>query len=127
MKYTWVAILLMLTGCAAAANEWTFIGKTANGASVFTTNADNLGDGSLRVFLKAEQEMLRKPEGLLAMFKKPEKYIEKSDPFSLLIHCKRRSVREYQAGVFGKEFYIPWEPITPGSFGSVAFNAFCKK
>jgi len=110
-----------------AADEWKFIGKTANDTSVFATDADGMSDGSWRMFLKAEKEMERKPEGMFAMFKKPEKYTETLGPFSLLVHCKKRSVREYKAGTFGTEFYIPWEPVTPGSYGAVAYNAFCKK
>jgi hypothetical protein len=119
--------LMLINFTSYAVNEWTFIGKTANGNSVFATKADGMPDGSWRMFLKAEQEMERKPEGLFAIFKNPEKYIETQGPFSVLVHCKKNSVRDYKAGTFGSEFYIPWEPITPGSYGSVAFNAFCKK
>jgi len=125
-------IFLLLTflinsGAVWAADDWKFIGKTVNDTSVFATDADGMPDGSLRIFLKAEKEMERKPEGVFAMFKKPEKYIEKGDPFTILVHCKKRAVREYKAGELGSEFFIPWQPITPGSYGSVAFNAFCKK
>jgi len=127
MKKYLCVCLLLISAKAIANEEWTFIGKTVNGSSVFATNADSMPDGSLRMFLKAEEQRERKPEGLLAPFKKPEKYIETLGPFSLLVHCKKRVVRDYKAGTFGTEFYIPWEPITPGSFGAVAFNAFCKK
>lgn len=109
-----------------AADEWTFIGKSANGSKVYATAADRMPDNSLRAFIKAEQEFEKQPEGLFAMFKKPTKYTETSEPSAILISCKKRAVRDYKAGTFGSEFYIPWEPITPGSFGSVAFNAFCK-
>lgn len=114
-------------GEAWADEDWKNIGKTENGLSVFATNAEGMTDGSLRMFLRAEKEMERKPEGLFAMFKKPEKYIEKVGPISLLVHCKKRAVREYKAGNFGAEFYIPWEPVMPGTFGSLALNAYCKK
>jgi hypothetical protein len=110
-----------------AADEWTYIGNTANGARVFATTADRMPDGSLRMFLKSEQDYEKQPEGLFAFLKKPEKYTETTDPFSVLIQCKNKTGRNYKAGTFGTEFYIPWEPITPGSYGSVAYNAFCKK
>lgn len=110
-----------------AADEWTFIGNTANGSRVFSTTADRMPDGSLRMFLKSEQDFEKKPEGWLAFLKKPEKYTETTDPFAVLIKCKNKTGRDYKAGTFGTEFYIPWEPITPGSYGSIAYNAFCKK
>ena len=121
-------VFVMLTSLNTyAADEWKFIGKTANGTSVFATDADGMSDGSWRMFIKAEQELEKPPEGIFAMFKKPEKYTEKFGPFSMLVHCKKRAVRDYKAGTFGTEFYIPWEPVTPGSYGAVAYNAFCKK
>ena len=110
-----------------AADEWTSIGSTTNGSRVYATRADVMPDGSFRMFLRLEKEMERKPEGIFAMFKTPEKYVEKSDPFSVLVHCKKRAVRDYKAGPLGSEFHVPWEPVMPGSTGAQAFNAFCKK
>ena len=116
-----------ITSVAQAADEWTFVGNTVNGSKVYVTNADTMPDGSLRMFIRSEREQERKPEGMFAMFKSPEKYTETVDPFPVLVHCKKKSVRDYKAGPLGSEFHVPWQPITPGSFGSVAFNAFCKK
>ncbi len=128
MKQTFTLLISIATMfCSYASSDWTFVGKSENGSSVFATNAERMNDGSLRMFVKLEQEMERKPEGIFAMFKKPEKYIVTDGPHSVLVHCKKKAIREYKAGTFGSEFYIPWEPVVPGSLGAVAFNAFCKK
>lgn len=125
-------ILLLFVSLICLANsyaesEWTFIGKTADNNSVFTTNAESMTDGSLRIFLKGQVEKEREPQGLFAFLKKPEKYIETIGPVPILVHCKKRAVRNYVAGTFGAEFYNPWQPITPDSYGALGFNAFCKK
>lgn len=126
LKATTTTLFLSVMLTCYAASEWTFIGKTVNGTSVYATSADKMPDGSLRMYLKAEIELERKPEGAFAMFKKPEKYIETDGPFALLVHCKKRSARTYKAGELGSEFFIPWQPIAPGTYGAVAFNGFCK-
>ena len=120
-------IIQILSINCYAENEWTFIGKSANGNSVFTTSADSMTDGSLRIFLKGEEQREKEPTGIFAFLKKPEKYIETIGPYPFLIHCKKKSIRKYVAGTFGAEFYNPWEPITPGSYGALGFSAFCKK
>lgn len=122
-------LLLSITTAAIGkeADEWTLIGKTANGTVVYTTKADVLADGTLRMFLKGEKDAERPPEGMFAMFKSPVKYKEYIDPFAILLNCKRKVGRNYVAGPLGSEFHVPWEPLPPGSYGSVAYNAFCKK
>ena len=110
-----------------AADEWTAIGKTTDGTVIFATNADVLNDGTLRMFVKGEKEIVKQPEGTFAMFKKPEKYKEYMDPFPILLNCKKKVGRKYVPGPLGSEFHVPWEPLAPGSLGYVAFNAFCKK
>jgi hypothetical protein len=79
------------------------------------------------MFLKTERDYEIKPEGFWAVFKSPETKTEKSDPFAILIHCQKKMGRDYVAGNLGSEFYVPWQPLAPGSNGYVAFNAFCKK
>jgi hypothetical protein len=95
-------------------DEWTFIGKTADGTLVYTTVADSMTDGSIRMFLKGQKET------------KTKKIIKSGNPFPILIHCDRKEGRDFKAGVFGDEYYIPWEPLVPGSYGAIAFKAFCK-
>jgi hypothetical protein len=109
------------------ADEWTPIGKSANGTIVYTTKADVLADGTLRMFLKGERDAERPPEGTFAMFKSPVKYKEYVEPFAILLNCKRKMARDYVAGPLGSEFHKPWTPFAPGTFGSVAYNAFCTK
>ena len=111
---------------AFSADEWKPIGSTDDGYVIFATQVESQPDGSLRMFLKGEKQMEREPKGLLSIFSKPEKYVEKSSPFGVLVHCKKRAVRNYVPGDFGKEFYEPWQPPTPGTSGALAFNAFCK-
>lgn len=124
------ALLTVITTFLAlnshAANEWTLIGKTENGTNVYATTADKMPDGSFRMFLKGEMELEKKPEGIFSMFKKNEKYIETDGPFALLVHCKKKAARAYRAGELGTEFFIPWQPIAPGTYGSVAYQGFCK-
>jgi hypothetical protein len=124
-----VGLLTILLACfsANAAEEWTPIGKTENGISWSSTVAEGQSDGSLRVFLRGEILKKRESSGFLSMFKKPESYIEKTPPLAILVHCKKKVVRAYVAGSFGKEFYVPWEPATPDSPGALALNAFCTK
>ena len=121
--------LAILVTCfsAYAAEEWTPIGNTENGISWSSTAAEGQSDGSLRMFLKGEKLMEREPTGFFSMFKKPEKYIQKTQPLALLVHCKKKVVRDYVAGSFGKEFYVPCEPATPDSPVALALHAFCHK
>ena len=120
-------VMLMLSAPSFANNEWTQIGTAENGYTVFATTAEGMQDGSWRLFVKAEKELERKPEGVFSMFKKPEKYLDRAGPFPVLVNCKKRAVRDYVAGPLGSEFHVPWQPIAPGSYGALAFNAFCKK
>ena len=119
--------LLTCFAIAQAADEWTFIGMSENGYKIYATSADGMPDGSLRMFLRAEKLLERPPEGVFAMFKKPEKYMDKTEPFAVLVNCRKKAVRDYVAGSFGSEFYLPWQPATPGSYGAAALNAFCRK
>jgi hypothetical protein len=127
LKFWSVMLLLVGTSAVLASDEWTRIGTAENGYSVFVTNADGMPDGSWRLFVKAEKELERKPEGTFAMFKKPEKYLDKVAPFAVLVNCKKKAVRDYVAGPLGSEFHVPWQPAVPGSYGALAFKAFCKK
>ena len=130
MRLIKIHVLLFCVVTAAVgkeADEWTLIGKSANGTTVYSTKADVLADGTIRMFLKGERDAERPPEGMFAMFKSPVKYKEYVDPFALLLNCKRKVARNYVAGPLGSEFYVPWAPFAPGTFGSVAYNAFCNK
>ena len=128
LNKTLLLILAVVTAAVGKeADEWTPIGKTTNGISVYTTKADVLADGTLRMFLKGERDAERPPEGMFAMFKSPVKYKEYIDPFAILLNCKRKVGRNHVAGPLGSEFHVPWEPLAPGSYGAVAYNAFCKK
>ena len=120
-------VILTLSAPTFAKDEWTRIGTAENGYTVFTTTAEGMPEGSWRLFLKAEKELERKPEGFLSAFKKPEKYLDKVAPFAVLVNCKKRAVRDFVAGPLGSEFHVPWQPAVPGSYGALAFNAFCKK
>lgn len=111
----------------SSADDWKYIGNTSNGLRIYSVSAERMNDNSLRTFLRAERDLEKPPEGLFSIFQKPEKYTEKSEPFAVLVHCKKRAVRDYKAGDFGSEFYIPWEPLAPGSIGMLVFNAFCSK
>jgi hypothetical protein len=130
MKFVQIILLLfsiITNAYSKDADEWTLIGKTANGTNVYSTKADILSDGTLRMFLKGEKEVERPPEGVFAMFKSPTKTKEYVDAFPVLINCKRKVGRNYVAGPLGSEFHVPWEPFAPGTFGAVAYNAFCGK
>ena len=111
MKVVCLKNLLILVLIAVAqesfAADWSFIGVGRDGIKWFSAESIKLPDGTIRTFVKNESGTV--------------------GPIAILIDCKKRRVRDYVAGEFGKEFFKPWEPITPDSVGEVAYKAFCKK
>jgi len=106
MKYLILFMTVIVNNVFAA--DWSYIHTFKNGAKVYSTETYLLDDGTIRTFLKIVKG---KASG---------------SPFAILINCENRWVRDYVAGQFGSEFYIPWEPIPPDSVGEVAVNSFCK-
>lgn len=116
-----------LTFNAYGADEWLDIGTSASGYKVFVTEAEVPTDGVLRMFIKAEKTVEISPDGFLAFFKKSQKITDRIPPFSLLLNCKKRAVRDDVPGPLGSEFHVPWTKVPPGSLGSIALTAFCRK
>ena len=101
-----VALLIASVGLAA---DWKQIYVHKNGVKWYASNAVQLEDGTIRVFLKAVHPK-RDPT-----------------PMAIILRCETEEGRDFVAGEFGSEFFKPWQPITPDSVGEIAFNAFCKK
>jgi hypothetical protein len=104
----WTIFLTLAVNQTFAAN-WSQIHTFKNGAKVYSAESYLLADGTVRTFLKITKGKIS------------------GDPFAILINCENRLIRNYVAGDFGSEYFIPWEPITPDSVGEVAANSFCKK
>lgn len=108
MKY--IFIFLLITASQVFAAEWTQIYKDKkSGVKVYASESFILEDGTLRVFLKTSND--KKING---------------KPFAILVNCENRTVRDFIPGELGAEFFKPWAPLTPDSFGEMTFNAFCK-
>jgi TonB family protein len=103
-----ILIFLILCVSHAIAADWSQIHTFRNGAKVYSSESYILEDGTVRTFLKIVKGK------------------NSGSPFAILINCEQRLVRNYVAGQFGSEFYVPWEPITPDTVGEVAVNSFCK-
>ncbi len=104
----WTIFLTIAVNQTFAA-DWSQIHTFKNGAKVYSAESYLLADGTVRTFLKITKGKIS------------------GDPFAILINCENRLIRNYVAGDFGSEYFIPWEPITPDSVGEVAANSFCKK
>ena len=105
----WLKFFLAVSciGTQVMAAEWKLIQTPMAGVRWYSSESYTLTDGTIRTYLKAEGRNLN------------------VEPFAILIDCKNRRVRDYEAGQFGAEFYKPWSPIKPDSYGEIGFNAFC--
>lgn len=100
---------LAVVSLSAKAAEWTFLYEHSSGVKWYGTNAEKQPGGILRVYIKPVHPK-RDPE-----------------PIAILLDCKKKQIRKYVPGDFGKEFFQPWQPIAPDSVGEIAFDSYCKK
>jgi TonB C terminal len=108
MKKIIFLLIIFFISFHAFSADWTLIYAHKSGVKWYSSNAVQLDDGTIRLFIKGVH---------------PKR---DSTPFAILLNCDTMQVRNFVAGDFGSEFFKPWQPITPDSVGEIAFDAFCK-